>query len=163
MIRYFVPSRYQRRCRINSFWNLISHGEFLSKHIPLKFTSRLYSTATLSAEFDLLPQATTVLKKILNSNNQSVIKSSSLSEDLKLRIYDELSRTNGRLYTTSDLSLALFAFAHGSKDGKQYRLIEMIEEGTAHSVSSLGIGDALCLLTSYCYSSRKHPGELFIL
>jgi hypothetical protein len=166
MHKFLLLSR-QRRSRIQSFGSsFCTHAPTpvaSSREIPRKFTPNYHTINSLSADFDFIPQATTLLKKMLCSNYHSAMKSFSLSDDTKLRIYDELSRKNGEQLIISDLLLALFAFAHGPKDGKQYRLIGILEFGFAPFANALRVGDALSLLTIYCYSCRKHPGESCVL
>jgi hypothetical protein len=152
MMRKFFPLRHQRQSRVHSFLSSFSTHVMTvvatTIKIPPKFAWNTRST---------------LLKKMLSSNDHSAMKSFALSDEMKLRIYDELSQSNRKLLCISDLLLALFAFAHGPKDGKQYRLIEIIEIGIAPLVSEAKIGDVLSLLTTYCFSCRKHPGETCVL
>lgn len=167
MMRKFFPLRHQRQSRVHSFLSSFSTNVMTvaatTIKIPPKFAWNTRSITTLSPDFDFMPQATTLLKKMLSSNDHSAMKSFALSDEMKLRIYDELSQSKRKLLSISDLLLALFAFAHGPKDGKQYRLIEIIEIGIAPLVSEAKIGDVLSLLTTYCFSCRKHPGETCVL
>ena len=167
MMRKFFPLWHQRQCRVHSFLSSFSTHVMTvvatTIKIPPKFAWNTRSITTLSPDFDFMPQATTLLKKMLSANDHSAMKSYALSEEIKLRIYDELSQSNRKLLSISDLLLALFAFAHGPKDGKQYRLIEIIEIGIAPLVSEAKIGDVLSLLTTCCFSCRKHPGETCVL
>lgn len=165
MMQKFMPLRHLRQSRIHSFdssfRNHMSTAASNARKRWPKLLPNAHSITTLSGDFDFKPQATRLLKKMLSSNDHSAIKSFTLSEDMKLRIYEELSRTNTKQFNISDLSLALFAFAHGPKDGKQYRLIEIIEVGIAPFVSAAKVQEALSLLITYCYSSRKNTGESF--
>lgn len=162
MMQKFMPLRHLRQSRIHSsFRNHMSTAVSNGRERWPKLTTNAHSIATLSADFDFKPEATRLLKKMLSSNDHAAIKSFTLSEDMKLRIYDELSRTNSNQFNISDLSLALFAFGHGPKDGKQYRLIEIIEVGISPFVYAAKVAEALSLLITYCYSSRKNTGESF--
>jgi hypothetical protein len=167
MMHKFMPLSRQRQSRIHSFsqsfCTQIPTAVASTRETPRKFAPNHHSTTTLRADLDIMPQATKLLKKMFSTNDHTVIKSFDFSEDMKLRLYDELSRKNGKHLIIYDLLLALFAFAHEPKDGKQYRLIEKIELGIAPFAHALKVGDALSLLAIYCYSCRKHPGESCVL
>jgi hypothetical protein len=167
MMHKFMPLSRQRQSRIHSFLSSfctqIPTAAASIRETPRKFAPNDHSTTTLRADFDIMPQTARLLREMFSRNDHTVIKSFDLSEDMKLRLYDELSRKNGKQLIIYDLLPALLAFAHEPKDGKQYKLMEKIELGIAPFVHELNAGDALNLLTIYCFSCRKHPGESCVL